>query len=353
MRRYSLAILILAALVVPAWSLAQQAAQQPQAAAAQRTPGPAPVIDIAEKIKDFGVVPKGEKLKAVFEVKNTGNAPLEITQVRPTCGCTVADKPTQPIPPGGTGKVVAEVDTKDFSGPISKAVLVFSNDPANPNINLVIKAEVRSFIDVLPRPQVFFRGVLQGEEAKEKLKLVSSDGSDFKILSVDNGGGPFVTSFRELPEADRVADRKGQQWEVTIGVPASAAEGLLNYKVAVKTSSPKAPEVTINVSGAIRPIIQVIPAEVNFGKVGNDTLIGHNILLINNRPSFELKLGDLKIDDPEITTDVITLQPGQRYQVAISLKAGATKGEHKTVLRIGTNDALRKLIEVPVQATVQ
>jgi hypothetical protein len=353
MRRYSLAVLVLAALVVPTLSLALQAAPKPHSAAPQATPGLAPVIDIAEKIKDFGIVPKGEKLKAVFEVKNTGNAPLEITQVRPTCGCTVAEKPAQPIPPGGMAKVVAEVDTKDFSGPISKAVLVFSNDPANSQVNLVIKAEVRSFIDVLPRPQVFFRGVLQGEEAKEKLKLVSSDGSDFKVLSIENGGGPFVTSFRELPEAERVADRKGTQWEVTIGVPASATEGLLNYKLAVKTSSAKAPEVTINVSGAIRPIIQVIPADVNFGKVGNDALIGHNILLINNRPSFELKLGDLKIDDPDITTDVITLQPGQRYQVAVSLKAGATKGNHKAVLRIGTNDSLRKLIEVPVQAIVQ
>jgi hypothetical protein len=353
MRRYSLAIVVVAALVLPVWSLALQAAPQAQSAAAQPTPGPAPVIDIQEKIKDFGVVPKGEKLKAVFEVKNTGNAPLEITQVRPTCGCTVAEKPAQPIPPGGSAKVVAEVETKDFSGPISKAVLVFSNDPANSQVNLVIKAEVKSFIEVLPRPQILFRSLLQGEPTEEKLKLVSGDGSDFKVVSIDTGGGPFETSFRQLPDAERVADRKGSQWEVTIRVPAAAPEGLLNHKVTVKTSAAKAPEVTITIAGAIRPIIQVIPAEVNFGKVTNEAVIGHNILLINNRAGFELKVEEAKVDDPELTTEVITLQPGQRFQVAVSLKAGAAKGNHKSVLRITTNDPMRKLIEVPVQATVQ
>ena len=80
-------------------------AQQASTAAEPPRPGRAPpVIDIVEKVKDFGVVAKGEKLQAVFEVRNTGQAPLEITQVRPTCGCTVADF-DKTIAPGGTGKI--------------------------------------------------------------------------------------------------------------------------------------------------------------------------------------------------------------------------------------------------------
>jgi len=140
--------------------------------AAPAADAPKPVIDIAEKIKDFGVVAKGDKLNATFVVKNTGAAPLEITQVRPTCGCTVANF-DKTIAPGGTGKIDAEVDTAGFNGPISKAVLVFSNDPATPQVNLVVKADIRAFIEVLPRNLIRFN-VLSGEPATEKVRTASS-----------------------------------------------------------------------------------------------------------------------------------------------------------------------------------
>jgi hypothetical protein len=338
-----------AALLVVSAAAAQQAAPAPTAKPAE---GPKPVIDITEKIKDFGTVPKGEKIRADFQVRNTGTAPLEISQVRPTCGCTVADF-DHTIPPGGTGKIDAEVDTTGFSGPISKAVLVFSNDPATPQVNLVIKADVRAFIEVLPRPLIIFRNVLQGEPATEKLVLVSADGSDFKITDASASGGPYKLAYRQLPEKERIPDRKGSQWELNVTVPADAPEGMLNQKIVVKTTAPKAPEVTINVTGAVRPVVQVIPGEVNFGTVPGDALVGHNVLVINNRQGSELQLTDVAVDNTNFSTEVIPLQAGQRYQVAVSMKAGVPKGEQKATLKITTSDPLRKLIEVPVMATVQ
>ena len=255
---------------------AQSAPAQAQAVAkppATKAPeGPKPVIEIAQKVQDFGTVPKGDKIHATFEVRNTGKAPLEISQVRPTCGCTVANF-DRTVAPGATGKVVAEVDTTGFSGPVSKAVLVFSNDPATPQVNLVIKADVRAFVEVLPKPLIIFRSVLQGEPAVEKVTLVSADGSDFKVVSATASGGPYQIAYRELPEKERVADRKGSQWEVTVSVPANAPEGMLNHKILVKTTSAKAPEIAINVTGAVRPVVQVIPGEINFGAVDGGALV--------------------------------------------------------------------------------
>ena len=335
---------------------AQSAPAQAQAVAkppATKAPeGPKPVIEIAQKVQDFGTVPKGDKIHATFEVRNTGKAPLEISQVRPTCGCTVANF-DRTVAPGATGKVVAEVDTTGFSGPVSKAVLVFSNDPATPQVNLVIKADVRAFVEVLPKPLIIFRSVLQGEPAVEKVTLVSADGSDFKVVSATASGGPYQIAYRELPEKERVADRKGSQWEVTVSVPANAPEGMLNHKILVKTTSAKAPEIAINVTGAVRPVVQVIPGEINFGAVDGGALVGRNVLIINNRQGSELQLTDVKSDNPYFTTEVTPLQAGQRFQVAVSMKAGVPKGAQKAVVTIATNDPLRKSIEIPVQAVVQ
>jgi hypothetical protein len=296
-------------------------------------------------------VSKGEKLKAVFTVKNTGAAPLDITSVRPTCGCTVANF-DKTIQPGGTGKVEAEVDTTAFSGPIAKSVLVFSNDPASPQVNLVIKAEVRSFVEVLPRNLIRLN-VLQGEPATEKVILSSADASDFKVTGIDTLGGPYDVKFRELPDKERIPDRRGSQWEVAVTVPANAPEGLLNNKITVKTNAPKAPEVTLQVSGVVRPIVQVIPGEINFGTVAGDAPVGRNVILINNRQGTQLELTKLEVDNPQFTTEVIPLQAGQRFQVAVTMAAGTPKGVQKATLRISTNDAARKLIEVPIQATIQ
>jgi hypothetical protein len=330
--------------LVPALALAQEAVSGAGSEAKA-------VMEIAEKVKDFGLVSKGEKLKAVFEVKNTGAAPLEISSVRPTCGCTVAsfDKLIQP---GGTGKIEAEVDTTAFSGPIAKSVLVFTNDPASPQVNLVIKAEVRSFVEVLPRNLIRLN-VLQGEPATEKVILSSADASEFKVTDVDTAGGPYEVKFRELPDKERLPERKGSQWEVAVTVPSNAPEGLLNHKIIVKTTSPKAAEVGLQISGVVRPIVQVIPGEINFGAVAGDAPVGRNIILINNRQGTQLELTKLEIDNPQFTYEVIPLQAGQRYQVAVTMQAGTPKGAQKGTLKISTNDAARKLIEVPIQATVQ
>lgn len=341
-------LIAVAALVLPLSAFAQKAA--PKADAAK--PGPLPVIDIVEKIKDFGMVAKGERLVAVFEVRNTGQAPLQVTQVRPTCGCTVADFDRE-IPPGASGKVRAEVDTSSFSGPISKAVLVFSNDPVNPQVNLVVKADVRSFVEVMPRALILFKNLMSGEPATEKVTLVSADNTDFQVVGTDAGGGPYQISYRELPEAERIAERKGSQWEVVITVPASAPEGMLNHKVLVKTTHPKAAEVPISVTGAVRPVVQVIPTQVSLGKVRSDAPVGSNVLLVNNRQGSALEITEAKVDNQYFKTDIITLQPGQRFQVAVTLQVGAPKGQQKGTLSIATSDPLRKLIEVPVSAQVE
>lgn len=346
----------LAAVVVATAAFAQPqaapASKPADTAATKAAETPKPVIDITNKIQDFGTVPKGQMIKATFQVKNTGDAPLEINQVRPTCGCTVANF-TRTVAPGGAGTITADVDTTAFTGPITKAVLVFSNDPATPQVNLVIKADVRAFVEVLPRPLLIFTNVLQGEAATQKVVLASADGSDFKVESAAATSGPYQLSYRQLEGKERIPDRKGSQWELTVTVPANAPEGMLNQRIMVKTTSPKAPEVTINVTGAVRPVVQVIPGVVDFGTVSGDALIGHNVLVINNRQGSELQLSDAKVDNPNFTTEVIPLQAGQRYQVAVSMNAGTPKGAQKGTLTITTNDPLRKTISIPVTATVQ
>lgn len=75
---------------------------------------------------DYGEIAKGSDGVRVFEFTNTGDAPLVITDVKSSCGCTVPKKPDGPIAPGETGSIQVKYDTNRV-GPIRKTITVYSN----------------------------------------------------------------------------------------------------------------------------------------------------------------------------------------------------------------------------------
>ncbi len=89
---------------------------------------------------DYGTIEKGSDGVRVFEFTNTGDAPLIISSVKSTCGCTVPKKPEGPIMPGETGKIEVKYDTNRVN-PIRKTITVTSNADT-PTVALKIKGLV-------------------------------------------------------------------------------------------------------------------------------------------------------------------------------------------------------------------
>ena len=97
-------------------------------------------IEFKTDVIDYGTIEKGADGVRVFEFTNTGNAPLIISNVKSTCGCTVPKKPKGPIMPGETGKIEVKFDTKRVN-PFRKTITVFSNADT-PTVALKIKGLV-------------------------------------------------------------------------------------------------------------------------------------------------------------------------------------------------------------------
>ncbi|MFD2551849.1 DUF1573 domain-containing protein [Bizionia sediminis] len=97
-------------------------------------------IEFKETTIDYGVIEKGADGLRVFEFTNTGTAPLIISDVKSTCGCTVPEKPKGPIAPGETGKIAVKYDTNRVM-PIRKTITVLSN-AETPTVALKIKGNV-------------------------------------------------------------------------------------------------------------------------------------------------------------------------------------------------------------------
>jgi hypothetical protein len=103
----------------------------------------APAITFEKTEFNFGKILQGEVVSYTFHFTNNGNAPLIITSVDKSCGCTAGDFPRQPIAPGEGGDIKITYDSKGHFGFQSKTVTVNSN--AMPSqTTLRIKAEVRT-----------------------------------------------------------------------------------------------------------------------------------------------------------------------------------------------------------------
>jgi hypothetical protein len=99
-------------------------------------------IEFKSETVDYGEIAKGSDGVRVFEFTNTGNAPLIISKVSSSCGCTIPKKPEAPILPGKTGEISVKYDTNRV-GPIRKAITVISNADI-PTKVLKIKGEIKA-----------------------------------------------------------------------------------------------------------------------------------------------------------------------------------------------------------------
>ena len=84
------------------------------------------VFEFETEIIDYGAIAQNSDGNRAFVFKNIGNAPIIISEVKTSCGCTIPSKPTKPIMPGETGEIEVKYATSRLGG-FSKTLTVISD----------------------------------------------------------------------------------------------------------------------------------------------------------------------------------------------------------------------------------
>ncbi|MCM2314097.1 MAG: DUF1573 domain-containing protein [Thermoanaerobaculia bacterium] len=349
-RFVSMALIALATLTLAGGAFAQQKSADASAAK--------PKITLVEPVKDFGTVPKGQMLDWSFVIKNTGTADLEIKSANPTCGCTVADF-DKLIKPGQSGKITAHVDTTNFSGPISKAVTIQSNDPETPAAQVSIAATVKPYVEAYPAGFVRYT-LLQGEEQTQSVTLYSEDEAPFEILSVTTPGEWVKVKHSKIAlDSERIkAGRAGQnQYKVDVTVGGSTTPvGPLTDKIVFKTNSKFQPEYRLSLSGVVRPTYIVAPSVVNFGEVSTEMGQAERVITVqsNNRAQMDaFKVSKVESNIPGITAEAKSTDQAGIFEVSVKVVKGTKPGEFDGKLKIFTSDPIKPTTEIPVRGMVK
>mgnify|MGYP001817763552 FL=1 len=302
-----------------------------------------------ETVIDVGAVNKGERASYEFTLQNDGDQVLQITQVKPSCGCTVAEY-DKTIQPGGTGRITAVVDTTNFKGPIAKAVKVFTNDPVNPQINLVIKANIKTHVEIEPGYARFV--AVHGEpNAKSVQNVWSKEKPDLKILGAKSPYPHVKVSYAEATADEREGDGSGNQWRILVELDADAPVGPMADYIDVTTDHPERQTIRIPVSGFVRPVLSVTPRVADFGRreVAEPQTAS---IEIRNMSKSAVDLDEVSTDVEGLQAEIEPLEEGRLYKILLTLEPGMKKGRFRGQITINTTSSKQPVLEVNVKGVV-
>ncbi|MCA8981875.1 MAG: DUF1573 domain-containing protein [Planctomycetes bacterium] len=198
--------------------------------------GPRVTYEIGRDSVDFGRVTQGAVLHHTYDLQSAGNQDLIITQIKPTCGCTVAKLLVEneagemveyvygdPIKPGSKMELPAKMHTKNKRGNQTVRINVFSNDP-RATMQLGMTASIDPFFNINPGFLTFGK-ISVGEEVIKTASISTAKGQPMMltILEHTQPAGARVTLEPKNPDADG----RSRSWELTVALGPDLPEGNL------------------------------------------------------------------------------------------------------------------------------
>ncbi|WP_243372616.1 DUF1573 domain-containing protein [Geotalea sp. SG265] len=200
-------------------------------------------VTVPEGNFNFGTIVQGEKLHHTFSIKNTGDSPLSILRVVPSCGCTAANASSPVIQPGRSGEIKIVFDSTNFSGKVTKSIALETNDPKTPSYTLTLNGNIIEEIQITPR-QVSLGQIKVGSSARSMVTLINRGNRPLSILSA-KAQIPQITA-----EVSKKQLRTGEAATIEITATPRATDRILSGYLTITTDSPRKSEIIIPVYGS-------------------------------------------------------------------------------------------------------
>lgn len=142
-----------------------------------------PQLVVDSSVIDWGSVYSGENKEHCFILKNAGDTPLVIQQVKSSCGCTAAMVSSKTILPAEQAELRVRFNSKNFRGQVTKTVYVISNDPQQGKKRFTLQAHVVSELSVTPS-RLSLGTIAVGNDVEKTITFLNQSDVDIKITAV-------------------------------------------------------------------------------------------------------------------------------------------------------------------------
>lgn len=192
---------------------------------------------------DFGAIDADAKVSYRWPLWNDGDAPLEVLNTFPSCGCTASLIETEAIPPHASGSLLITFDAAGQHGDVRKSITVVTSDPVKPRTILTILARVRDPVDARVskgHPAILGQSMLGGtcaschaEPARGKTGAPLFSAVCAMCHGEEGGGGKLGPSLRDA------------------GYLASKDDAALAASIAYGTTNPRMPGFSQDMGGPL------------------------------------------------------------------------------------------------------
>lgn len=284
-----------------------------------------PALTISEEVGDLGLIKVDQPQAHIFTLKNEGGETLIIERVQASCGCTATVLSDKKLSPGKTTKLEVSFNPKGYQGEVSHSVYIYSNDPKNPRMRVVIKATVEE----IPAPRIHL------SKSQWDLGLLSlGDSSFFSIIITNKGQLELEIEDIILPEQVNY-----QQGELVFPVRLAPEEeleakfvydskegdlGIVRDYIRIANNDPNRRNITIRVEGYIwekEETITIRPLQ-EFVITGEEYEISDAKILIRNNTGNTLKGITIDSSQEFITplTKEFSLSPGEAKEIVFRIE---------------------------------
>lgn len=250
---------------------------------------PAPAQGWANKLfpqgttHDFGTVPRGAQLLHRFAVTNIYAVPLEFTQVRVSCGCTVATPSKKVLQPRESCTIDVSMDGRRFTGLKNVTVHVTVGPTYVSTAELRVRANSRT--DVVFNPGgVVFGTVAAGQTPTQPVDVEYAGNLDWRVTEVLARDTPFSI---ELGELYRRQPRPGVHqvgYRVKVTLKANAPAGALKREIHLRTNDPASPLISVLVEANVEASLSVLPSPLRLGTVRVGQAVQQRVVVRGRTP---------------------------------------------------------------------
>ena len=299
-----------------------------------------PKLQVSKPTHDFGTVKHGQMVRHEFMLANIGDQPLDITEVRPSCGCTTAGEWTRTIPAGGSGTIPIQLDTARFSGSVAKTITVTSNDRTQPQMVLEIKADIWTPIKLTPSVVVFPALTHPDRIATSVVRIVNQGETPVTITEVKSEAPVFKAEVREV--------QPGKEFELMITTVAPMPPGTSSARISMKTSNPDMPILAVQSVATLLPPVQVAPTQIILPGAKLAAAEKRYVVILNHRAS-DLVVSDLKSNVEGVGVSMNENPANRQFTIILTFPAGfQARGSEKMLFSGRTNHPELPTFEVPI-----
>ncbi len=230
--------------------------------------GPPPKAAIDETEYNFVRGERNAPQRHEFIVHNVGKGPLTLAmQKKPSCKCTKAEIENTHVPPGGSTKVLLEWDTKTL-GPFRQSASLYTNDPDQRSIDLVVVGEIVTSLRIEPE-RVVFSSLSSTKGASATARIFSFADKPLELLSHElttNSIAQFFDVSVEKMSPDELRQEAGAKSGclLHIAVKPGLPAGPFIQTIKIRTNLPGNPETELPIEGKVSGPIEVVSPDVEW-----------------------------------------------------------------------------------------